>query len=150
MRIASIIFVLFFCLPTDLYSQSNDSLRYKYINQTIYRFGGVFQKGNERLGFKDLSREFSMSDLGFDLYVKAKKQRITSTIFRYASLATSIAFLGVAANNTNTNRNLAYGFLGGQMVFFMMSLRYQGLSTQNLDRALWQRNKDVLFPDRRP
>lgn len=89
-----------------------------------------------------------MSDLGFDLYVKAKKQRTTITIFRYASLATSIAFLGVAANNTN--RNLAYGFLGGQMVFFMMSMHYQGLSTQNLDRALWQRNKDVLFPDRRP
>ncbi|HQV60737.1 MAG: hypothetical protein IPN39_07355 [Chitinophagaceae bacterium] len=148
MKIASIIFMLTFCLQADLFSQSIDSLRYKYTNQTIYRFGGVFQKGNERLGFKDLSREFSMSDLGFDLYVKAKKQRKTSTILRYASLASSIAFLGVAANNRN--RNLAYGFLGGQMVFFMISMRYQGLSTQNLDQALWLRNKDVLFPDRRP
>ena len=60
MKIASIIFMLTFCLQADLFSQSIDSLRYKYTNQTIYRFGGVFQKGNERLGFKDLSREFSM------------------------------------------------------------------------------------------
>ena len=82
MKIASIIFMLTFCLQADLFSQSIDSLRYKYTNQTIYRFGGVFQKGNERLGFKDLSREFSMSDLGFDLYVKARKQRKTLSLRR--------------------------------------------------------------------
>ena len=83
MKIASIIFMLTFCLQADLFSQSIDSLRYKYTNQTIYRFGGVLQKGNERLGFRDLSREFSMADRGVDLYVKAKEQGKTSTILRY-------------------------------------------------------------------
>jgi hypothetical protein len=128
----------------DAQSFSFDSLKYKYNNLHISRYGSAFLKGNQRLGFKELSKEFSMSDLGLDLYAKAKKQKTTSTIFRYASMACSIAFFGVAASDGN--RNLAYGFFGGQMVFLMGSMRYQALSTQSLDRALIQRNKDLLFP----
>jgi len=127
-----------------LYAQQTDSLKYKYINQTIYRFGNVYQKGTERLVFRDLQFEFSISDLGMDGYQKAKKLAATSTVLRIISFAASVAAVSVAANNGN--RNTAFILLGGQVVFGLAAAKYYGMSRSTLDRALWQRNKDVLFP----
>ncbi len=87
-----------------------------------------------------------MSDLGMDGYNKAKKYMTTSTILRFASLAASIAVLSVAANNGN--RNTAYILLGGQIVLGFTAAKYSGMARSTLDKALWQRNKDLLFPAR--
>ena len=72
-----LVFLLVIFISNQLHAQPEaaDSLPYKYVNQTIYRYGSSFLKGNEKLRFPDLSREFSMSDLGLDFYTKAKKQR---------------------------------------------------------------------------
>ena len=70
-----------FFIGTIMYAQQTDSLKYKYINQSIYRYGGVYQKGTERLSFRNLKYEFSMSDLGLDGYNKARKY-ITSKALR--------------------------------------------------------------------
>lgn len=129
-----------------LYSQSNDSLKYKYTNQVIYRYGSSFMKGLERLTFLQLRNEFNISELGKAAYEKARKYKTTSTIFRLASIAAGIATITVIANNGN--RNTASVLLGGQLVFSMIGGRYGLLSTQSLDKALWQRNKDLLFPAR--
>jgi len=148
MKYALVILMLLFYPPTDLFSQSGDSLHYKYTNLTIYRYGSVFQKGNERLGFKDLRSEFSMSDLGLTLYNKAKKYRTTGTILRYVSMIAGFSSIAVAANSGN--RNTAYILLGGQIGLVLVSGNFYRMSVQNLDRALWLRNRDVLFPDRQP
>lgn len=142
----SILLSLFLLRQADLFSQSKDSLRLLYNNQTIYRYGGYFLKGNERLTYKELSKEFSMSDLGLAGYEKSRKYKTTSTIFRYISLAAGMAAVSIAAKGQN--RDLAYGLLAGQFVTFSISMRYSVLSMQSMDRALWQRNKDVLFPGR--
>ncbi len=139
-------FVILLSLTFSLYSQSADSLKYKYNNQTIYRYGGAFLKGNERLMFKDLRKEFSMSDLGLVSYTKARSYRTISTILRYATMLTGLASIVVAANNGNKNTVII--LLGGQIVLGLTATKYGILSSQNLDRALWQRNKDVLFPGR--
>lgn len=137
--------LLFSCLALNCANaQSGDSLKYKYVNFSIYRYGGSFIKGNEKLSFKDLSREFSMSELGLESYTQAKKYRTVSTILRYVSLVAGFSALGIAANNGNKNTVII--FLGGQLVTGLGSSRYAHLSTQSLDRALWQRNKDLLFP----
>ena len=122
----------------------NDSLQFKYNNQTIYRYGTSFMKGNERLTFKDLSKEFSMSTLGLELYQKAKKHSTISRIFMYASVFAGVAAIGVLADHGN--RDLVYGLYAGQFALMFGGMRYRSLSMQSLDRALWQRNKDVLFP----
>lgn len=143
------IILLFFVFGSTFLSAQTinyDSLRLKYNNQTIYRYGSTFLKGSERLGFRDLSREFSMSDLGLAGYEKAKKYKTTATIFRFVSLAAGIAVAGIAANGNN--RDLAWGLLGGQIVTSFVSVHYNHLSSESLDRALWQRNKDLLFPAR--
>ncbi len=36
-------------------AQTVDSLKYKYINLTIVRYGSGYIKGNERISFHDLS-----------------------------------------------------------------------------------------------
>lgn len=143
-RLLLLLALILFCFSTSAQTSHNDSLRFQYNNQTIFRSGGWFLKGTERLSFIQLRNEFSMSELGLAGYEQAKKYRNTSNVFRYISLAASVAAVGVAV--TGNNRNLAYGLLGGQMLTTIGAMRYSQLSTQSLDRALWQRNKDVLFP----
>ncbi len=140
------IFLLFFFSGFILnsYSQVFDSLKSKYNNQTIYRYGSSFLKGSEKLTFKELSKEFLMSDLGIASYTKAKRYRTTSRIFSLTSLASGL--VAVAMFGNGRNQNLAAGFLAGQIVLSFGSMRYINLSNQSLDRALWQRNKDLLFP----
>jgi hypothetical protein len=141
---STLFFIILFSYPVGLYSQSADSLKYKYTNQSVFRYGGTLLKGNERVSFKDLSHEFSMSDIGLDLYYKSKRCRTTSTILRYASMLSGFIYMGVAVNNGN--KNTAYLFLGSQMAFLFTSRNYAIMASENLDRALWQRNKDLLFP----
>jgi len=125
-------------------AQSSDSLRYIYTNQTIYRYGSYFLKGAERLTFQELRNEFTMSDLGLAAYTKARNCRTTSTILRYASMLFSFTAIGIVANNGN--RNTAIAFIGGQVALLYAGMTYNQLSQKSLDRALWQRNKDLLFP----
>lgn len=146
--------ILFFCIVLFtgfiLNAQSTDSLRYKYTNQTIYRYGNSFMKGTERLRFRDLKAEFSISNLGMASYTKAKQYRTISFVLRFVSLAANIAVLAMVSNRnlTGNQRTLAYGFLGGDVLLNITAGKYYQLSTQSLDRALWQRNKDLLFPAR--
>ena len=139
-------FTLSFLFANCLKSQNSDSLKYKYTNQSIYRYGSSFMKGTERLTFPELRNEFTMSELGLASYERAKKYKTTSMIFQLTSLAASIATLAVLSNSGN--RNTAYVLLGGQLVLGLGAGRYKMLSTQSLDKALWQRNKDLLFPAR--
>ena len=137
-------------MNANLHSQNTDSLKYKYTNQTLYRYGSSFMKGTERLTFPELRNEFTMSELGLASYEKAKKYRTTSIVLRTISLAASLSALVIVSRNnlTNNRRNLAYGLFGGQLVFSIAGAKYGILSTQSLDKALWQRNKDLLFPAR--
>jgi len=101
-------------------------------------------KGNERLMFKDLRIEFSMSDLGLASYTKARIYRTTSIILRSVSMLAGFIAVGVAADNGNKNTVII--LLGGQLALGLGAAKYGMLSNQSLDRALWQRNKDFLFP----
>lgn len=138
--------IALFSLINNCFSQVPDSIKYKYNNFTIYRQGGYFLKGNERLTFQELRSEFSKSELGKISYDKAKSYRNTSLFFRIGSIVCGLASIAVIANNRN-NRNTAYALLGGQFALIYGASKYIVLSNKSLDRALWQRNKDLLFPD---
>lgn len=136
---------ILFLIGNIMYAQQTDSLRYKYTNQTIYRYGGWFIKGTDRLTFQDLRGEFSSSELGLAGYDKARKYRTTSKVLRYVSM---LSVFAIAPFINGNNRNAAYTFIGANLVLGYASGHYSNLSNQSLDRALWQRNKDVLFPGR--
>jgi hypothetical protein len=146
----SIFLVILLLSGATIHAQETESLKNKYINETIYRYGSSIMKGTERLSFPALQREFSMSELGLAAYTKSKKYKTTSIIFRFISLGSSLAALAIASeNNLTTNRrNLAFSFLGGQIVFGLVATNFSMLSNKSLDKALWQRNKDLLFPAR--
>lgn len=137
-----IIFCLLLLLYTISYAQSTDSLRYKYINHTITHYGSYFIKGSERLTFKDLPYELEGSELSMASFKLAKKNKSMSAVFRYLSLLSFLA----STSFIKSDRNTSYILLGGAFLFTIGSGRYSSLYQQNLDRALWQYNKDVLFP----
>ena len=131
----------------QLRAQNVDSLKYKYTNQTIYRYGNAMMRGTEKLGFSELQHEFFMSETGMDAYLKAKKLRNTGKIFRFITMGFAISVFGVIANHPAfSQRSLIYGLFAGELAAGMVSGRYISLSNQTLDKAIWQRNKDLLFP----
>jgi hypothetical protein len=56
------------------------------------------------------------------------------------------ANIGVLTFLSNGNRNGAYISFGAQLALAFGSGSYRRQSAQHLDRAIWQRNKDYLFP----
>jgi hypothetical protein len=138
------ILILLLCFANFLLAQNNDSLYKKYNTGFIYRYGSSIMKGGNKISFQELSKEFSMSDLGLDQYVIAKKKNTVSRILSLASIASGL----VGISFFNSNRNLAYVLIGGQYATFMASGHYRHSSRQHLDRAIFIRNKDYLFPGR--
>ena len=143
MKFLFCLIVMKFFLQTVLFAQKTDSLKLAYNNGTIYRYGGYFMKGSERLTFKDLEHEFDFSELAKISYDKAKRTGKTAKFLTYAGIIANAAVLTFIVNN---NRNVAYISLGAQFVLIGVSGSYRRQSAQHLDRALWQRNKDFLFP----
>ena len=140
----AIILVLLLCSATLLFSQNTDSLYKKYNTGFIYRYGSSIMKGGEKISFQELSKEFSVSDLGLDQYKIAKKKNTVSRILSLASIASGL----IGITFINSNRNLAFGLIGGQYATLMASGYYRHSSRQHLDRAIYIRNKDYLFPGR--
>jgi hypothetical protein len=141
-----ILIVVTFFFSNILLAQKKDSLLIRYQNQTIYRYGNWFIKGNEKLDFRDLRNEFQGSELGMIGYEKAKKYRSTSMVMRIGATLSSLVVLAIISNNGS--RSTSYVLIGGQFVLGFGSIRYNSLAAQSLDRAIWHRNKDLLFPEK--
>lgn len=101
-------------------------------------------KGGDKINLLELAKEFSMSDLGLDQFKLFKRKRTTSRVLLFLSVASG--FTAAAINNSN--QKLAYGFLGGQFILLTGSMAYRQEANRYLDRAIWLRNKDYLFPGR--
>lgn len=140
----ALILVLLLCSATLLFAQNNDSVYKKYNTGLIYRYGSSIMKGAEKISFRELSKEFSMSDLGLDQYKIAKKKNTVSRILSLTSIASGL----IGITFINSNRNLAFGLIGGQYATLMAAGYYRHSSRQHLDRAIYIRNKDYLFPGR--
>lgn len=134
--------LLFLLSVTFSFGQNRDSLLRLYNNQTIFRYGSNFQKGTDRLYFRDLRDEFSFSPMGLVGYELSKKHRATATVLRVLSVAASVATFSLISRN---NYSATYAVWGGQIALSLAGFYYQDRSNKELDRALWQRNKDLLF-----
>ena len=137
-------FFLTLLISKSSFSQSFDSLKRVYDIKTIYRNGNSFVKGNEKLSFRDLKMEFISSDLGMADYNKAKTYKTIGTVSAFASITSLLITPSLIRNNTN-QRSGVYTALGLQFFFSIVSVYSKKISNDLLDRAIWQRNKDVLF-----
>ena len=123
-------------------AQKLDSLRYLYSNKLVFRYGNVFVKGSEQLMFRDLPRQLYLNPLAMEHYHRAKKLKTTATILRVASVSLSLATLVFAKDYS---RKQFFYSLGAQFVLGAGSFYFQNKSAQQIDRALYQYNRVVLF-----
>ncbi|MEO6315575.1 MAG: hypothetical protein ABIU63_16200 [Chitinophagaceae bacterium] len=133
--------ILFICSGTNAgHAQSNDSLLKIYNTQTIQTSGTHFIKGGTRLTFRDLKSDFT-SGITKDLYKKAKGDKILGGAFTVTAVGALVTGIIVRKNN-NALASVLTGFAIG---LNLSSLHFRNRSTQLLDRAIWHRNKEILF-----
>ena len=128
--------MLFISVPA--LSQSRDSVLRAYNNETIYRFGNKYMKGNQRLSFHDLGSEFTTPRTQ-GMYQKSKRRLTTSRIFNVASIA-----LIITSVFTKTNVGGSIGFAAGTGALGLTGIYFQTESSKYIDRATWERNRDIL------
>lgn len=119
-----------------------DTIFNKYENGLLFRMGNSFMKGQHKISFQEMGKEFSLSDIGLDLYKTAKRKLTFSKIFSFTSIASGLA----AAATISKNKDLGLGFLIGQMLSLSISIQNRISGNKFLDQAIQIRNKDFLFP----
>jgi len=136
----TIVLLLIGCITSNSYAQTKDSLLRVYNNETIHTFGNFFIKGGKQLKFRDLKPEFN-SGITKDLYQKAKGDRVLGGFFTVTAIGALVTGIIVKKNN-NTLGNVLSGFAIG---LNLGSIHFRNKSNQLLDRAIWHRNKEILF-----
>jgi hypothetical protein len=130
--------IISFFINISTFSQSRDSLIKIYNNQTIYRYGNKYLKGNERISYQDLRLEFTTPETR-KMYTKSKSRLFICRIFNVASIAVIIASVF-----TKTNVGGSIGFAAGTGILGLTGIYYQTQSSKYLEKAIWERNKEVL------
>ena len=135
----SILFLLVTLTSSNLFAQSYDSLQKIYNSQTIYRYGNKYHKGNEKLTYADLKLEFS-SPSTQGMYKKSKSRLNISRVFKVASLGAVVASIFI---KTNVSGSIQLAI--GTGLLTAAAVHYQTKSLKYLEKAIWERNNEVLF-----
>ncbi len=135
-----LIVLLNLCVSQATEAQTKDEFLKVYNNETIHTFGKYFIKGAKQLSFKELKPDFT-SGLTKDLYKKAKGDRVLGGVFTVAAIGSLVTSIAVKKNNNG----LAAVLSGAAIGLNLASLRFRNRSSQVLDRAIWHRNKEILF-----
>ena len=120
-----------------------DSLVRVYDTRTIYGYGDKYIMGGKQLPFRKLKTEFA-TGITSDLYQQGRQDRAVSRLLGVGAVA---ALVGSAV----LRKNQQFGGIALLVVgvgLNLGSLRFSKKSTELVDRALWLRNKDILFSGR--
>jgi hypothetical protein len=120
-----------------------DSPEKRYTQHTIHRYGKYFQKGGERLQFSDLEPHFTASAVGLEILAMATRYRTTSRVLKVLSVVAGVVTVSLVASKGNLDP-FYYG-VGAQIGLGIAGQIYQNMAHQQTDKAIWQRNRDVLF-----
>ncbi|HEV8080217.1 MAG TPA: hypothetical protein VGP43_05870 [Chitinophagaceae bacterium] len=135
-----IVILLTCCTVFNAHAQSRDSLLKVYNTQTIHSFGKSYVKGGKSLSFADLKPEFN-GGIAKDLYKKSKGNLILSRMFTVTSVAALVT--GAILNINDTKGAWVFPIVG--LGLNLGSLHFKKQSTELVDRAIWYRNKEILF-----
>lgn len=125
--------------------QDTDSLRLLYNNKVIYRYGSSYMEGNNKLSFADLETKMLINSDTLGLCKKSKKQKRVAFVLNLSSLAcTAVNILRIGDGRFNTTPT--YLLIIGQMGFTLAAGQIRSSSIKTLDRAIWLRNREILFP----
>ena len=132
--------ILTCCLALNTHAQTRDSLLKVYDNQTIHTFGKSYIMGGKSLSFADLKPEFN-AGIAKDLYKKSKGNLILSRVFTVTSIAALVT--GAILQKIDTKGAWIFPVVG--LGLNLASLHFKKQSTELVDRAIWHRNKEILF-----
>ncbi|WP_345112548.1 hypothetical protein [Hymenobacter algoricola] len=124
-------------------AQTRDSLRRVYDTRTIYGYGDKYIMGGQQLPFRKLKTEFGPG-VTSDLYRQGRQDRAVARLLGVGAVA---ALVGSAVLRKNEQFG-GIALLVAGVGLNLGSLRFSKKSTELVDRALWLRNKDVLFGGR--
>jgi hypothetical protein len=127
----------------SVHGQDINIFKKRYDTANISRIGNNFRKAGYRLSFSDLESEFKPQTVGYDLYRSASRNRTVSRILLTGVLASSVAVMSFAANR---NRSGVFICIGAQMAFTIGSMTLKKRYAEQVDLALAERNKSMLFP----
>ena len=133
------IFITMFSIQ-GVHAQSKDSLLRVYNNQIIQPSGNFFIVNGNRLRLGEL-KPILMPSITKDLYKKAKNQRTIAGITTVVAIASLIT--GAVLKKQDKNGAWAFTIAGIGLNIWSFHLRKK--SSELLDRAIWQRNKEILF-----
>lgn len=135
------IFLLYLCcVAPNAFTQTRDSMLRVYNTETIHSFGKYYVKGSKQLRFWDLKPEFP-SGITRDLYRQSKGKLILTRLFTITSVAALVTGAVIKKNNSGAGIALSIAGIG----LNLGSLHFRKQSTELIDRAIWQRNKEILF-----
>ena len=134
------ILLLFCCLTESVYSQTREELLKTYDSATIHSIGRFYYKGGSKLKFADLKNELT-TPVPFQLYNKAKTDRVLGGILTVTSISALVASILLRKNNETSANILS----GAAIVLNIGCLHFNKRSNEQTDRAIWQRNREILF-----
>jgi hypothetical protein len=133
-----VLILLLLFIQVKSFSQSRDSLIKVYNNETIYQYGNVFMKGNQRLTYAELGSEFYTPSTRI-MYIKSKRRLLIKRLLNVATIGVIVASIIIKPNFKGS-----IPFAIGSAVFGLGSSYYQAESTKYIERAIWERNRDIL------
>ena len=136
----TIFLLLSCCISFNGHAQTKDSLLRVYNNETIHSFGKYFVKGSKQLKFGDLKSDFN-AGITKDLYKKSKGNLILGRLLTVTAVAALVSSAIVKKNNNGAAIALSVAGIGLNLSSFHFRKNLKEL----IDRAIWQRNKEILF-----
>lgn len=139
--IAATIVLLLICINASVSNaQTRDSLIRVYNNETIHSFGNSYVKGSKQLKFGELKPDFT-SAATKDLYKKSKGNLFLGRLFTVTSIGALVTSAIIKKNNKGAATALSIAGIG----LNLGSFSFRKKSSELIDRAIWQRNKEILF-----
>ncbi|MEO8416085.1 MAG: hypothetical protein ABI472_20660 [Ginsengibacter sp.] len=121
------------------YTQSADSLNSLYKNNTIYRSGNKFERGNTKLNYYDLAREFT-TPATQHLYFKSKQLQTTALVCNIVSVG-----LAVFSTVSSAKQSITISAAATSGLFGLLSIIIHTRSSKFLDKAIWITNGETMF-----
>lgn len=137
---ATIVLLLICMNAATIQAQTKDSLLKVYNNETLQSFGNNYIKGSKQLKFGELKPEFK-SFATKDLYKKSKGNLVLGRLLTVTALGSLVTAAIIKKDNKGAAAALSIAGIG----LNLGSIHFRKKSSELIGRAIWQRNKEILF-----
>lgn len=121
-------------------TSTRDSLLRIYNTETIHSSGKFYVKGSKQLKFQDLKSELT-SPLTKTLFKRSRGNLAAANLLTVTAIGALVT--GAIIKKNNNGAGIALNI--GAIVFNLGSIHFRKKSSEIIDRAIWQRNKEILF-----